>query len=115
MIRSATSILAEIREGRAVAELGEAIHTAIAAVKQHGKAAKVTLELTIKPTSDGSEKFVEAPLFFSAETSSKLPQPEAEKTLFFVDGNGNATRNPQERQHDLGLRVASDNSANKTV
>lgn len=105
-IRSATSILTEIREGRAVIELGAEIHRAISAVKDHGKPAKVTLEITIAPLRNGAEKLVEAPLSFTAEVSSKLPQPDAEKTLFFVDGEGNATRNPGERQQGLTLSVA---------
>lgn len=111
--RSATSILAEIREGRAVVELGDEIHRAIAAVREHGKPAKVTLELTIAPLRNGNEKLVEAPLVFTAEISAKLPLPEPEKTLFFVDGDGNATRNPGERQQNLGLTVAS--STTKTA
>lgn len=114
-IRSATSILTEIREGRAVVELGDEIHNAIAAVREHGKPAKVTLELTIAPLRNGAEKLVEAPLAFTAEISSKLPTPDPEKTLFFVDGEGNATRNPSERQQDLGLRVAGSDTSKKTA
>jgi hypothetical protein len=109
-VRSATSILTEIRDGHAVVELGDEIHRAIAAVKEHGKPAKVTLELTISPLRNGAEKLIEAPLAFTAEISSKLPQPDPEKTLFFVDAEGNATRNPSERQQDLGLRVAGSES-----
>lgn len=108
--RSATAILAEIRDGRAVLELSAEIHKAIEAVKQHGKAAKVTLELTIAPLNKGAEHLVEAPLTFTAEIDSKLPQPDPEKTLFFVDTDGNPTRNPAERQQGLNLTVAGANT-----
>lgn len=114
-VRSATSILTEIREGRAVVELGDEIHRAIAAVKEHGKPAKVTVELTIAPLRGGAENLVEAPLVFTAEISAKLPQPDPEKTLFFVDGEGNATRNPGERQQGLGLTVAGSDNKTKSA
>jgi hypothetical protein len=111
--RSATAILAEIREGRLVLELSEEIKKAIAAVNEHGKAAIVTLDLTIEPLRKGSENLVEAPLVFTGEVSSKLPKPKPESTLFFVGADGNVSRQPGERQPALGLSVAA-SSSNKT-
>lgn len=110
-MRSAMSILPELREGRAMVELSEHIHLAIAAVREHGKAAKVTLEITIAPLRGDAEKLVEAPLTFTAEAYSKLPEPDPEKTLMFVDNDGNPTRNPAERQKDLGLTVAGSDTS----
>lgn len=92
-IRSAMQILPEIRDGRAVEELlSEHIHDAIAAVREHGKPAKVMLEITIAPLRKGAENLVEAPFVFVAETTSKLPKPDPEATAFFIDAEGNATR-----------------------
>lgn len=105
-LRSAMTLLPELRDGRAITELSEHIHKAIAAVRAHGKSAKITLEITIAPLKGGAEKFVEAPITFKAEVESKLPQPDAEETLMFVDVDGNPTRNPSERQKSLGLNVA---------
>jgi hypothetical protein len=105
-IRSATSILTEIRDGRAVLELSQQIHDAIAAVLEHGKPAKVNLELTIAPLRKGAENLTEAPLVFAAEVSSKLPKQDPEVTLFFVDSEQNPSRQPGERQNSLGLQVA---------
>lgn len=106
MIRSATAILAEIRKGQAVVELSQHIHDAIAAVREHGKPAKITLELAIAPMRKGAEKLVEAPLIFTAEVVSKLPKADTEATIFFTDQEGNATRVPETTQQDLGLRIA---------
>lgn len=106
MSRSATSILTEIRDGAAVNELSEAIHEAVQAVKQHGKPAKVTLDVTIAPLRKGTEHLVDAPMGFTAEVSSKLPKPDPDVSIFFVDGDGNPTRNQPERQTSLGLSVA---------
>lgn len=105
--RSAMQILPEIRDGRAVDELSEHIHKAIAAVKEFGKPGKVTLEITIAPLRKGAENLTEAPMVFVGEVYSKLPEADPEATVFFMDAAGNATRIPQSRQKDLGLKVAN--------
>lgn len=104
--RPATAILAEIREGRLVIELSDAIREACAAVTEHGKPASVTLDLTIRPFKDG-QRLVEQPLIFMGEVSSKLPKAQLESTLFFIGVDGNATRQPGERQPGLSLSVAA--------
>lgn len=104
--RSATAILSEIRDGGLVIEISEAIKIAVAAVREHGKPATVSVDLTIAPLRKGAEKLVEAPIVFTAEVATKLPKPEPESTLFFVDDAGNPSRNPGERQPTLGLSIA---------
>lgn len=105
-VRSSLQILSEVRDGQVAAELSNAIHDATAAVKEFGKKATVTVELTIAPLRGGAEKLVEAPLIMTAEVSSKLPQAEPEATIFFVDAGGNMTRVPSSKQPDLGLKIA---------
>lgn len=107
MVRSSLQIVGELRDGMVVAELSQAIHDATAAVREHGKKAVVTLELTIAPLRGGAEKLVEAPLIVTADVSSKLPQPDPEATIFFVDQGGSMTRIPESKQQDLGLKVAN--------
>lgn len=104
--RSALQILAELRDGNVIIEASEAIKTSIAAVVEHGKPATVTIELTIAPLRKGAENLTEAPLVFTGEVKTKLPKADPEATLFFVGDDGNATRNPGERQPALGLTVA---------
>lgn len=104
--RSALAILAEIRNGEAIVEMSEHIKTAIAAVQELGKPAEVTLKITIAPLRKGAENLIEAPLVFLGETALKLPKVDPEATVFFVDADGNPTRNPNERQQALGLSVA---------
>jgi hypothetical protein len=108
--RSATAIIAEIRGGQLVVEASQQIKLAIAAVREHGKAASVTIDIDIKPFKSGTEKLIEPPLVFVGTVSSKLPQPDVPATLMFVGEDGNATLNPPERQPDLGLSVAKDHS-----
>lgn len=105
--RSATAILAEIRDGKLLVELSEAIKTAVAAVGDIGKPATLRLELTIAPLRKGAEHLVEAPLLVSGEIVSKLPKHDPEATLFFNGRDGNLTQSPPDRQPGLPLSVAA--------
>jgi hypothetical protein len=110
--RSALQILTEIRDGNLIVETSEAIKTACAAVTEHNKPAKVTIELTIKPFKDG-QHLIEQPLVFIGDVETKLPEADPVATLFFVGEDGNATRNPGERQPALGLTVAGSDNTKK--
>jgi Ni2+-binding GTPase involved in maturation of urease and hydrogenase len=104
-VKSAQATLNELRDWRALEELAQHIHDAVAAVRSYGKDAKVILEIVIAPMKGGQEKLVEPPLLFTAEVISKLPKPQPEATLFFTDEDGNPTRT-QSRQRGLDLTVA---------
>ena len=106
-VRSATAIIADLREGQVVVELSEKIKTAIAAVKELGKPAVVRLDITIAPLRSGTENLIEAPLVFVGDVTLKLPKATPDATVFFVDQDGNPTRNPSERQQALGLSIAT--------
>jgi hypothetical protein len=97
-IKSAQATLNELRDGQVMNELAAAIHEATKAVKEHGKAATVTLDITVKPFQ--TKGLAESPITVLAEVSSKLPKPEVPSTLFYIDGDGNPTRQPT-RQNDL--------------
>ena len=112
-IRSALNILPEIRKGIAVAELSQAIHDATEAVRLQGKAAVIRFEVTIQPYK-GMHKLIEPPIVISAETTTKLPKPEQEATLFFLDEDGNPTQNMQQRERELPLRPVSDEQKDGT-
>lgn len=107
-IRPAQATLNELRDGRALEEMAQHIHDAIVAVREHGKAATVSLDIVIAPMKSGHEKLVEPPLIFTAEVTSKLPKPQPEATLFYTDADGNPTRT-QTRQRGLDLSVATIN------
>lgn len=112
--RSALQILTEIRDGNLIVETSEAIKTACAAVAEHNKPAKVVIEVTIKPFKEG-QHLVEQPLVFLGEVHTKLPEADPVATLFFVGEDGNATRNPGERQPTLGLTVAGSDTTKKST
>lgn len=104
-IRSATSILTELRDGQVITELSGAIHDALMAVKEHNKPAEVVLRLSIKPFTNTS--LVEPAITLTAEVEKKLPKDVPPSTLFFIGDDGNPSRNPT-RQDKLPFTVAGD-------
>lgn len=105
-IKSAQSTLVEMRDGQCLEEMAQAIHDAIAAVKLHGGKAVVSLDITIKPLKTGHNKLVEPPLIFTGTVTAKLPTPPEEDTIFYVDDNGDPTREMTRVQRGLDLTVA---------
>jgi hypothetical protein len=103
-IRSATSILTELRDGHVITELSGAIHDALAAVKEHNKAAEVILHIRIAPFS--KTQLVEPAITMTAEVEKKLPKEVPPSTIFFLSEDGNPQRNP-ERQQSMTFGVAS--------
>lgn len=107
-MKDAFSTLKELQKGVVMDELAVAIHEAVSAVQHHGRAADVILTIRIKPLA--SKGIEGAPLAFTGEVRSKLPQAEAEATVFFVDEDGNPTRN-QTRQQEMPFRDARERTA----
>lgn len=104
MIRPAVAVLNDIRNGRMLEDLGQQIHDACVAVRDHNKEATVTVKLVIAPFK-GEHRLVEQPIVITADVDSKLPKEKTDATIFFIDDNGNAVRT-QTRQPELGLSVA---------
>lgn len=102
-IRSATSILTELRDGTVITEMSAAIHDALAAVREHNKPATVSLTVTIAPFTNA--KLVEPAITMTALVEKKLPKETPPSTLFFLGDDGNPQRNPQ-RQERLAFSVA---------
>lgn len=103
-VKSAQATLIELRDGQVLNELAQSIHNAMQAVETFRKPAEVTLSITIKPLgTEGVSDAVE----FIAEVTEKLPKAKPPSTLFFVDGDGNPSKQ-REKQPDLsGLNVVA--------
>jgi hypothetical protein len=108
-IRSAINIIAELRGGQVVTEMSAAIHDAVAAVREHNKKATVTLTLVIAPASN--QQLREPAITIVPEVDAKLPEAPGDATLFFVDSDGNPSRNIEKKQPDLGFRAAEQSAA----
>ena len=103
-IKSAQATLNELRDGHVLNELAQSIHNAMKAVATFRKPAEITLSITIKPLgNEGVSDAVE----FIAEVTEKLPKAKPPSTLFFVDGDGNPSKQ-RDKQPDLsGLNVVA--------
>lgn len=95
---TALQTLQELDEGRLLATLQNAFHDAAAAVKQHGKAATITVKITVTPVSVNN--LIEQPITMDADVIVKLPK-DLPKTIFFIDADGNPTRIATQRQTGL--------------
>ena len=105
-IRPALDTLRALDDGMFLDKLAVQIHDAVSAVQVLGKAAKIGIVIEFQPlTKQGlSEPVITA----EAEITAKLPKPDAAKTMFFIDLDGNPTTN-QQRQQRINFSVAGDN------
>lgn len=103
-IRPALETLRELDSGMLLDKLAIAIHDATNAVQYLGKKATITLTIEVAQLSNKGIK--EPVICMEGEVSSKLPKPDTEKTIFYIDNDGNPTTQRQVRQPELGLSVA---------
>lgn len=104
-IRPALETLRELDERRFMDKLALEIRQATDAVRALGKPGKLVITLEFAPLSKAG--LVEPAITIEADITAKLPKPDAPKALFFVDDEGNPTRQ-QQRQRGLGLTIAGD-------
>lgn len=102
-IRPALETLRELDNGNFMDKLAMAIHSATSGVTVLGKPAKVTVTLDFAPLS--KQQLTEPVITVESEIVTKLPKPEGQKAIFYVDGDGNPTTK-QQRQRGLDLQVA---------
>ncbi len=98
--RPFAATLQELDKGRVHNELTDRLHELIAAARSTGKGG--ALNLSIKITPDNKTDM----LRFSTNVTAKLPQAERAETLFFVDKEGNPTR---QDPHQLAMWEANEN------
>lgn len=107
MKRSALTILSELDNGLVMAALTEQLYSAHQQASATQRPAKVQLTLTIKPAATRATPGVNHGdvLQIIAAIDTKLPKPVHDATIFFVNADGNISRN-QDRQPDLPIREA---------
>jgi len=87
-----------IRNGSAASDLSDSLPDCINAAKQSGKAATLTVKITVKPDSPNGKIFM-----VSEQSSVKLPEPSKAVTLMYSTDSGDLQRNDPD-QHRLDLR-----------
>lgn len=103
-IKPALETLRELDEGNHLDKLAVAFHDATSGVTALGKSSKVTVVYDFAPLS--KQGLAEPVITVEAEITTKLPKPDANKALFYVDVDGNPTTQ-QQRQRGLDLTIAA--------
>lgn len=88
-VRPFAAFLQEQRGGVLHAEVGEALNELVAAVHDIGKAGELRLIIRVKPAARNAAETV----VVEDEVVVKLPQPDRQAAIFFVDKEFNLTRN----------------------
>ncbi len=97
----------QLRHGLTQEELSEELNRCVQAAQDTGKSARLTLELTIKPTGGGQ-------YLLTDKISTKLPTLDREATLMFGTPEGNLTRDDP-RQSKLPLRQVEDDTTHQEL
>jgi hypothetical protein len=88
--------------GRSHEQISAEMHELLGAVAEHGKKGELTIKVTVEPPKghvDGG------PVAIGIDSALKAPKASAPPAIYFVDHDGNATRNDP-RQMALDLRTA---------
>lgn len=101
-IKAVTIVLQEHRNGGLNNEAGEHLSELVAAVKEHQKAGKLTIELTVAPV-DGDPRQVKV----TDVIKVSAPKAKPPASLFFSDAHGNLSRRDPRQPELSGLRDAS--------
>lgn len=91
------------RGGALADELSRMLHNCTTAARDTGKMAEITLTLKLKPTgSTGTQ------LTITDNLKPKIPQPDRDMTLMFIDADGNLTRRDPRQSELDGIRRIPD-------
>lgn len=98
--RAFFDVARDIRRGQFLEDCADELQKAVAAVEETGKAAKLTIEIAIKPAARGNGAVV-----LSDRVRAKLPDLGAGETIMFVTTENNLVPNDP-RQAKLDLKAA---------
>lgn len=98
--------------GRTHEEIGTELHHLIEAVRETGKKGSLVVTVVIDPPAAGMDG---GPLSIGIESTLKAPKPTAPRSIYFVDAEGNPTRqDPRQLSFD-SLRTAPANTDLRSI
>lgn len=98
-VRPFIAFLQEYQHGELHDELSTALNAVVTAVQGVGKKAVLTLQVEVKLAGKRRNQ-----VFVGAKVTTKLPEPDREEAIFFVDHDGNLTRQDPEQLELPNLR-----------
>lgn len=99
-VRPFAAFIQEQSSGQLHDELSTKLHDLIAAVQKTGKSGQIVLKVDVKPIAGTNGKT----LTVTDSVAAKIPQGDRPKSIFFVDGDGNLSRNDPQQPVLTGLR-----------
>lgn len=100
-----SALLIDHLNGRSHEEISREFHQLVEAVQAHGKKGVLTIAFTVEPPASGTDG---APIGILIESAVKAPKPSPLKAIYFVDGEGNPTRqDPRQMAFDLRDKTAA--------
>lgn len=94
IVRPFAAVLQELDKGRVHTELSEKLHELIAAAQGTGKGGQIVFTVAVTPDPKTDM------LRFATKVAAKMPAAQRAESLFFVDRDGNPTR---QDPHQLAL------------
>lgn len=91
-------------DGDAHLSISHELHELIEKVDAHGKKGTLTITVTVEPPTNGMDG---KPIAIGIESAVKAPKPTPPKALYFVDKDGNPSRQDP-RQTSPGIFRAAD-------
>ncbi|WP_377271880.1 hypothetical protein [Peterkaempfera sp. SMS 1(5)a] len=88
--------------GRVHDQISEEMHQLLEAVNAHGKKGQLTITVTVEPPKGAVDG---GPVTIAVDSAVKAPKPVAPPAIYFLDRDGNATRNDP-RQVAFDFRTA---------
>ena len=87
--------------GRSHEEISQEFHKLLAAVNEHGKKGSLTITVTAEPPKGHIDG---APVAISVDSVLKAPKASTPPSLYFVDDDGNASRNDPRQLASFDVR-----------
>lgn len=101
------AVLLQLGKGREHDKASELLTEAVAAVKELGKPAEMTIKLRIDPMKNNSRV-----VQITAKAAASIPKPPNPPTIFFADDEGGLHRNdPDQREMWTSEQVADGKTA----
>lgn len=98
-VRPFADYLIELEGGKFHTQLSQAMHALNLAVRDNGKKGAIQITLSLEPISKTDSETLKV----TPTLVTKTPKPEPKSTIFFVNGDGNLTRDQPGQLH-LPLR-----------
>jgi hypothetical protein len=87
--------------GRSNEEISDEFHQLLAAVNEHGKKGSLTITIAVEPPKGHVDG---APVVISIDSVLKAPKASTPPSLYFVDDDGNASRNDPRQLASFDVR-----------